>query len=128
MIEYEVVKLMWRSSKKDLIPMFVTFLFCLAIGVEYGILLGVGTNLMFLLYPSARPTVHVDKRTVSGLELTNVLDLSFLKNVFTFKLSFIVHYACHRLIRVQSTYWSLQETACTSQLSILSSNQSAMPV
>lgn len=66
MIEYEVVKLMWRSSKKDLIPMFVTFLFCLAIGVEYGILLGVGTNLMFLLYPSARPTVHVDKRTVSS--------------------------------------------------------------
>ncbi|EFN82619.1 sodium-independent sulfate anion transporter [Harpegnathos saltator] len=63
MIEYEVVKLMWRSSKKDLVPMFVTFFFCLAIGVEYGILLGVGTNLMFLLYPSARPTVHVDKRT-----------------------------------------------------------------
>ncbi|XP_020300520.1 sodium-independent sulfate anion transporter isoform X2 [Pseudomyrmex gracilis] len=63
MIEYEVVKLMWKSSKKDLIPMFVTFLFCLVIGVEYGILLGVGINLMFLLYPSARPTVHVDRCT-----------------------------------------------------------------
>ncbi|XP_047355966.1 sodium-independent sulfate anion transporter-like [Vespa velutina] len=69
MIEYEVVKLMWKSSKKDLIPMFVTFLFCLIIGVEYGILLGVGTNLIFLLYPSARPTVHVDKCTTdSGAE------------------------------------------------------------
>lgn len=64
MIEYEVVKLMWKSSKKDLIPMFVTFSFCLVIGVEYGILLGVGINLMFLLYPSARPTVYIDKRTV----------------------------------------------------------------
>ncbi|KYM86093.1 Sodium-independent sulfate anion transporter [Atta colombica] len=63
MIEYEVVKLMWKSSKKDLIPMFVTFLFCLIIGVEYGILSGVAINLMFLLYPSARPTVHVDKYT-----------------------------------------------------------------
>ncbi|XP_025074802.1 sodium-independent sulfate anion transporter, partial [Pogonomyrmex barbatus] len=63
MIEYEVVKLMWKSSKKDLIPMFVTFLFCLIIGVEYGILLGVGINLMFLLYPSARPTVHIEKYT-----------------------------------------------------------------
>ncbi|EZA61752.1 hypothetical protein DMN91_003561 [Ooceraea biroi] len=61
MIEYEVVKLMWKSSKKDLIPMFVTFSFCLIVGVEYGILLGVGINLMFLLYPSARPTIHVDK-------------------------------------------------------------------
>lgn len=64
MIEYEVVKLMWKSSKKDLVPMFVTFLFCLIIGVEYGILSGVGINLMFLLYPSARPTIHVDKYTV----------------------------------------------------------------
>ncbi|XP_076229622.1 sodium-independent sulfate anion transporter isoform X2 [Nomia melanderi] len=69
MIEYEVVKLIWKTSKKDLIPMFVTFLFCLLIGVEYGILLGVGTNLMFLLYPSARPTIHVDEcTTTSGAE------------------------------------------------------------
>nr|XP_034194082.1 sodium-independent sulfate anion transporter-like isoform X1 [Osmia lignaria] len=66
MIEYEVVKHIWKSSKKDLIPMFVTFIFCLIIGVEYGILLGVGTNLVFLLYPSARPTVHVDKYTTNS--------------------------------------------------------------
>ena len=59
MIEYQVVKLIWKTSKKDLIPMFATFLFCLIIGVEYGILIGVGTN------PSARPTIHVDKCTVS---------------------------------------------------------------
>ncbi|XP_043280245.1 sodium-independent sulfate anion transporter [Venturia canescens] len=61
MIEYEVVKLMWKSSKKDLIPMFATFFLCLIIGVEYGILIGVGVNLIFLLYPSARPSMHVEK-------------------------------------------------------------------
>ncbi|XP_014213655.1 sodium-independent sulfate anion transporter [Copidosoma floridanum] len=61
MIEYEVVKLMWRSSKKDLIPTFATFLLCLVIGVEYGIVAGVGINLVLLLYPSARPQVHVEK-------------------------------------------------------------------
>lgn len=65
MIEYQVVKLIWKTSKKDLIPMLVTFFFCLVIGVEYGILLGVGTNLIFLLYPSARPTIYVEKCTVS---------------------------------------------------------------
>ncbi|XP_033336483.1 sodium-independent sulfate anion transporter isoform X1 [Megalopta genalis] len=69
MIEYQVVMLIWKTSKKDLIPMFVTFLFCLIIGVEYGILMGVGTNLIFLLYPSARPTIHVDKcTTISGAD------------------------------------------------------------
>lgn len=66
MIEYQVVKLIWKTSKKDLIPMFATFLFCLIIGVEYGILIGVGTNLIFLLYPSARPTIHVDKCTTTS--------------------------------------------------------------
>ncbi|XP_019869621.2 sodium-independent sulfate anion transporter-like [Aethina tumida] len=69
MIEYEVVKPMWRSSKKDLISTFATFVFCLIIGVEYGILVGVGINIVFLLYPSARPTVYVDKlKTQSGIE------------------------------------------------------------
>ncbi|XP_001607795.1 sodium-independent sulfate anion transporter [Nasonia vitripennis] len=73
MIEYEVVKLMWRSSKKDLIPMFATFFLCLVIGVEYGIVAGVGINLVFLLYPSARPQVHVEKYfTDSGAEYLSV--------------------------------------------------------
>ncbi|XP_071051901.1 sodium-independent sulfate anion transporter-like [Onthophagus taurus] len=60
MIEYEVVKPMWRSNKKDLIPTFATFLLCLIVGVELGILIGVSINLIFLLYPSARPKCTVD--------------------------------------------------------------------
>ncbi|XP_044758384.1 sodium-independent sulfate anion transporter-like isoform X2 [Coccinella septempunctata] len=69
MIEYEVVKPMWRSSKKDLVSTFATFFFCLMVGVEYGILVGVAINIVFLLYPSVRPTVHVEtKKTDFGLE------------------------------------------------------------
>lgn len=73
MIEYEVVKPMWRSSRKDLIPTFATFVTCLVVAVEYGILIGVGINLLFLLYPSARPTVHIEKSTThSGVEYLQV--------------------------------------------------------
>lgn len=69
MIEYEIVKPMWRSSKKDLISTFATFIFCLLIGVEYGILIGVAINIVFLLYPSVRPTVFVETvKTENGLE------------------------------------------------------------
>ncbi|XP_074038318.1 sodium-independent sulfate anion transporter [Leptinotarsa decemlineata] len=69
MIEYEVVRPMWRSSKKDLLCTFATFIACLIVGVEYGILLGVGINLMFLLHSSARPTVYVEKaKTHDGKE------------------------------------------------------------
>ncbi|XP_065341247.1 sodium-independent sulfate anion transporter-like [Cloeon dipterum] len=67
MIEYEVVTPMWRSSKKDLVPTFTTFAVCLAWGVEYGILAGVGINIVMLLYPSARPTIQVQRAmTKSG--------------------------------------------------------------
>lgn len=65
MIEYEIVKPMWKSNKKDLIPTFATFILCLAIGVEYGILVGVAINVIFLLYPSARPNITVEKKIVS---------------------------------------------------------------
>ncbi|KAK9739693.1 STAS domain [Popillia japonica] len=66
MIEYEVVKPMWRSNRKDLIPTFATFILCLGVGVELGILIGVLINIVFLLYPSARP-----KLTVGTQKLTD---------------------------------------------------------
>lgn len=67
MIEYEVVKPMWRSSRKDLIPTFATFILCLVVGVELGIVIGVGINLVFLLYPSARPHIFVETLKVSRI-------------------------------------------------------------
>jgi sodium-independent sulfate anion transporter 11 len=49
----------------DLIPMAVTFIACLGIGLDYGMLLGIGVNLMFILYSSARPKVQVRNLAVS---------------------------------------------------------------
>jgi len=48
--------------------MIATFVLCLAIGVEYGILVGVAINIIFLLYPSARPSIHVEQASVSRVE------------------------------------------------------------
>jgi sodium-independent sulfate anion transporter 11 len=45
--------------------MAVTFLACLGIGLDYGMLMGIGINLMFILYSSARPKVQVRNLTVS---------------------------------------------------------------
>ncbi|KPJ15655.1 Sodium-independent sulfate anion transporter [Papilio machaon] len=44
MIEYEVVKPMWRSRRADLMPAFATFAICLVVGVELGIVAGVVLN------------------------------------------------------------------------------------
>ncbi|XP_013199998.1 sodium-independent sulfate anion transporter [Amyelois transitella] len=60
MIEYEVVKPMWRSRRADLVPAFATFAICLVVGVELGILAGVAVNVVLLLYPSARPQLEAE--------------------------------------------------------------------
>ncbi|CAK1547239.1 unnamed protein product [Leptosia nina] len=60
MIEYEVVKPMWRSRRADLVPAFATFALCLIVGVELGIVAGVLLNVVLLLYPSARPQLEAE--------------------------------------------------------------------
>ncbi|XP_044759831.1 sodium-independent sulfate anion transporter-like [Coccinella septempunctata] len=63
MVEIQVVKPMWRTKKTDLIPATATFLGCLLLRLEVGIILGIAINIMFLLYQSARPSVRVEKST-----------------------------------------------------------------
>ncbi|KAJ3645328.1 hypothetical protein Zmor_022994 [Zophobas morio] len=63
MVEVKVVKPMWRTKKSDLIPGLATFVACLALPLEYGILIGIGINLMFILYHAARPKISVEKLT-----------------------------------------------------------------
>lgn len=46
-------------------PAGATFVCCLFIRLELGIVIGIGINLLFLLYATARPTLRVDKATVS---------------------------------------------------------------
>ncbi|XP_021699412.1 sodium-independent sulfate anion transporter isoform X2 [Aedes aegypti] len=61
MVEVRVVKPMWRSKKTDLIPGIAAFIACLALPIEYGILVGIGLNVIFILYHAARPKLHLDQ-------------------------------------------------------------------
>ncbi|RXG72094.1 Sodium-independent sulfate anion transporter [Armadillidium vulgare] len=63
MFNYEIAKTLWRSKKLDLVPLLVTFFGCLFIGIEWGILLGIGVNLMIMLFKMATPTVRVEHAT-----------------------------------------------------------------
>ncbi|XP_049817178.1 sodium-independent sulfate anion transporter [Aethina tumida] len=69
MVEVKVVKPMWRSKKSDLILGVATFIACLVLPLELGILIGVGINLLFILYHAARPKISVERlKTQSGIE------------------------------------------------------------
>ncbi|GBP68186.1 Sodium-independent sulfate anion transporter [Eumeta japonica] len=60
MVEYDVIKPMWRAKKLDLIPGIGTFLLCLALPIEVGILTGIVVNIVFILYHAARPKFTVE--------------------------------------------------------------------
>ncbi|XP_064603383.1 sodium-independent sulfate anion transporter-like isoform X2 [Liolophura sinensis] len=61
MVDYKIVLTLWRVNKIDLIPLFVTFILSFLIGIEYGILAGVGVSIVILLYPLARPKVKTSQ-------------------------------------------------------------------
>lgn len=66
MIDYKVVSLLWRTKRIDLIPLGATFLCCLLLGLEYGMVIGIAVNLLILLYHSARPPVDTKWTEVNG--------------------------------------------------------------
>ncbi|XP_033611671.1 sodium-independent sulfate anion transporter-like isoform X2 [Cryptotermes secundus] len=69
LVEFEMVPLLWRTKRVDLIPMAVTFVACLGVGLDCGMLIGIAVNLMFILYNSARPKVKVRSLTIETEEV-----------------------------------------------------------
>ncbi|XP_065371265.1 sodium-independent sulfate anion transporter [Calliphora vicina] len=92
MIQYRVVKPMWRSKKSDLIPGLATFIACLVLPLQLGILVGIGINIVFILYHAARPKLRVETLcTSNGLKYLMLTpdrclifpSVEFVRNVIT---------------------------------------------
>ena len=78
---YKHIQIFNIVLEMDLIPMAVTFIACLGIGLDYGMLLGIGINLMFILYTAARPKVRVHNLTVSLLLVKYIYGCRFVRFV-----------------------------------------------
>ncbi|KAH8417090.1 hypothetical protein KR222_002956 [Zaprionus bogoriensis] len=69
MIEVKLIKPLWRAKKSDLVPGLGTFIACLVLQLESGILIGIGINVVFILYNAARPKLNIEiLLTQSGTE------------------------------------------------------------
>ncbi|KDR24302.1 Sodium-independent sulfate anion transporter, partial [Zootermopsis nevadensis] len=69
MVEVHVVIPMWKTKKSDLIPGIGTFVACLVLRLEIGILVGIGINILFILYHAARPKIAIEYQvTREGVE------------------------------------------------------------
>lgn len=70
MIEYEVIKPLWRCNKRELLTGSVTFILSLIVGVEIGLLAGVVTDIAFVVQRAARPGLSINKTNVRFYETT----------------------------------------------------------
>ncbi len=68
-------------AESDLFCSFVTFVCCLFWALEWGILVGVGVHVIFVMYDTARPKLKVDREHLSGPGTTYIvvrIDRSFV--------------------------------------------------
>uniref|UniRef100_A0A8D8UTY8 Sodium-independent sulfate anion transporter n=1 Tax=Cacopsylla melanoneura TaxID=428564 RepID=A0A8D8UTY8_9HEMI len=60
LVDYQIVKPLWRFYKFDLAIVLVTLSSCLYFGVEVGLAVGVSLNLTYLVYVWARPKIQIE--------------------------------------------------------------------
>ncbi|XP_023245583.1 sodium-independent sulfate anion transporter-like isoform X2 [Copidosoma floridanum] len=59
LIDWQIVEQLWRGNKRDAVATIGTFVVCIVFNVEAGLLLGIASNILYLLYLSARPSIGV---------------------------------------------------------------------
>jgi MFS superfamily sulfate permease-like transporter len=72
-------------TERDLFLVVLTFVSCLGLGVEIGLLIGVIANMVFLLYLWARPNINITTSKVRKYR-----QVTLLRHGFTIM--------CHRLL------------------------------
>ncbi|XP_033211219.1 sodium-independent sulfate anion transporter-like isoform X2 [Belonocnema kinseyi] len=73
MLEIHIFVVLWKTNKADIIPLTITLLCSLVLGLEYGMLAGIAVNLALLLYFTARPGLVIEERNVDGSMILFVL-------------------------------------------------------
>ena len=56
MVEYRILRSIWTVRRIDLLPLLITFFVCFY-EIEVGILCGIGSSLLILLYPVVWPPI-----------------------------------------------------------------------
>ncbi|XP_034660413.1 sodium-independent sulfate anion transporter [Drosophila subobscura] len=70
MVEYETIAEIWRAKKRDMLPFLVTVLCCVFWTLEYGMVVGIVFNALFLLYKSMKPQFQLETQKYNGVELS----------------------------------------------------------
>uniref|UniRef100_A0A1S4GLM3 Uncharacterized protein n=1 Tax=Anopheles gambiae TaxID=7165 RepID=A0A1S4GLM3_ANOGA len=67
MVEFQAAAEIWRTKRIDFIPMMCTMVACLLLGLEYGMIVGIGINVCIVLYQISRPSIETMPLTIDGI-------------------------------------------------------------
>ncbi len=68
-------------AESDLIPGIATFIACLILPLEIGIITGIGLNLISILYHAARPKISIEIHKVCHLKHIYLIKFSIADNL-----------------------------------------------
>ncbi|KAL3838102.1 hypothetical protein ACJIZ3_022693 [Penstemon smallii] len=60
LVDYDEATFLWRVDKRDFLLWIITFAVTLFLGIEIGVLVGVGVSLAFVIHESANPHIGCD--------------------------------------------------------------------
>ncbi|CAG7723908.1 unnamed protein product [Allacma fusca] len=69
MVDFGAIIRLWKFAKLDLLCCVVTFLASSLLGMEYGIIIGVGMSVLIILLKSLRPAIKTEYRQDNGSNL-----------------------------------------------------------
>ena len=72
MVDFNIVPRLWKINKWDLVPYLFTFGFCFY-SLETGLLVGIATSLLFIIYPAVVPSVDVTSRQMTVIAVKDGL-------------------------------------------------------
>lgn len=72
MVDFNIVPRLWNINKWDLVPYLFTFGFCFY-SLETGLLVGIATSLLFIIYPAVVPSVDVTSRQMTVIAVKDGL-------------------------------------------------------
>ncbi|MCX7593978.1 MAG: SulP family inorganic anion transporter, partial [Fischerella sp.] len=73
LVDVKTFRQMWRYNKADGISLLITFVAVLAVGIEFGILVGVVTSVLLFLWRTSRPHIAIVGRVGESETFRNIL-------------------------------------------------------
>ncbi|KAF4525828.1 hypothetical protein B566_EDAN013930 [Ephemera danica] len=73
LVDLSVLKPMWKSSKRDVLLLFVTFVASLLWGIDLGLVIGVALDVVLLMIANARPHVQTNCMQLEGIGMSYLL-------------------------------------------------------